>query len=57
MEIRYKPRHFYPKVTITAEMIRNNRNLRRFNRIRIVTPLLNVVVATFLTIIIMARVF
>ncbi|MBX8633875.1 MAG: hypothetical protein M1351_07855 [Candidatus Thermoplasmatota archaeon] len=57
MQLKYKARHFYPEVRITTEMLRKNRRLRTFVRIRTATFVLNPVIAIAITLFIMARVF
>lgn len=47
---RYKAKHFLKSVTITPEMIRKNRNLRRFIRIRRLVHMLNPTIALVLLI-------
>jgi hypothetical protein len=57
MKLRYKAKHFYPEVRITAEMLRSNRKLRTFVRIRMAVFVLNPAIAIAITLFIMARVF
>ncbi len=57
MEVKYRPAQFYPKVRITREMIRENRRLRLFIRLRMLFLVLNPAVAVAGMIIVMARVF
>lgn len=45
---RYKAKHFVKNVTITQEMVRENRNLRRFMRIRKLVYMLNPAIAFIL---------
>lgn len=47
---RYKAKHFVKSVAITPEMVRSNRNLRRFMLIRRLVYMLNPAVAFILLI-------
>ncbi|MBX8635849.1 MAG: hypothetical protein KIS30_00060 [Thermoplasmata archaeon] len=57
MNVKYRARDYYPRITITREMIRQNSKLRLFIRLRMLFLVLNPVIAMVGIIIVMTGVF